>query len=91
MVLSSERGTVTAELALTIPSLLVVLTISIQALSLQVERVSLAGQVAELAREASRGEVVQGAKEEGVLVCVSRTKQFLLPITEKQCARRLGL
>ena len=87
----SDQGTVTAELALSLPAVLVILTISLQALSLQVERITMVGQVAALARQAARGETVAGAKVEGDIVCVTRTKQFMLPVTEKQCARRLGI
>jgi hypothetical protein len=54
----SDEGTVTAELALSLPAVLVILTISLQALSLQVERITLVGQVAALARQAARGEAV---------------------------------
>jgi hypothetical protein len=89
--LNSERGTVTAELAIALPAVLVLLTLALQALSLQGVRIGLIAQAAELARSAARGEVVTGAREEGNLVCVTKTKQAIIPISEKQCARRLGL
>ena len=91
MELHSERGTVTAELAIALPSVLLVLTFALQALSLQVERVALVAEVAQLARAAARGEVVPGTKIEGTQICVTKSRKLLVPIEEKQCARRLGL
>ena len=91
MELHSERGTVTAELAIALPSVLLVLTVALQALSLQVERVALVAEVAQLARAAARGEVIPGTKIEGTRICVTKSRKLLVPIEEKQCARRLGL
>lgn len=91
MAVRSERGTVTAELAVALPAVLMVLTFSVQVLSMQVERVSLAGQAATMARMAARGEAVSGAINEGKLICVTKEVKLLMPIHEKQCARRLGL
>lgn len=91
MELRSERGTVTAELAIALPAVLLVLSFALQALALQLERIALVGEVAGLARAAARGEVVPGARIEGTRVCVTKSRKLLLPIEEKQCARRLGL
>lgn len=91
MDLSSENGTVTAELAISLPAVLLVLTFAIQVLGIQVERAALVGTLAMEARQAARGEVVTGAKVEGNLVCVAKQRQSLIQVTEKQCARRLGI
>lgn len=89
--LKSDRGTVTAELAIALPAVLLVLSFAIQVLAVQVERVSLVTEVASLARSAARGEVVSGSKVYGNLICVTKKRELVLPIVEKQCARRLGL
>lgn len=91
MALSSERGTVTAELAIALPAVLVVLVFSLNVLGVQVERLSLVAALATDVRAAARGELVKGTKLEGNLICLSRTTKSLIPIVEKQCARRLGL
>jgi hypothetical protein len=88
---SNEQGTVTAELAIALPAVLLVLTFSVQVLGIQVERTALIGSAAMAARQAARGENVPGSKIEGNLICVTRQRNSLVPVTEKQCARRLGL
>lgn len=91
MELRNDRGTVTAELAIALPAVLLVLTFAFQALALQVERIDLVTQLATLARQAARGEPVAGSQIEGNLVCISRSISSVWPIKEKQCARRLGI
>jgi hypothetical protein len=91
LVLSSDRGTVTAELAIALPAVLMVLTFSVQVLGIQVDRVAMVGSAAMLARQAARGENVAGSKVEGNLVCVTRERKSFVPVIEKQCARRLGI
>lgn len=91
MALSSDRGTVTAELAIALPAVLLVLTFSVQVLAIQVDRVSMIASAARLAREAARGEAVAGSKIEGNFICVTRERKSLVAVSEKQCARRLGL
>ena len=91
MVLSEERGTVTAELAIALPAVLVVLTFAVNVLGVQVDRIALISALATDVRAAARGESVTGTKVEGNLICLSRTTKTLIPIVEKQCARRLGL
>lgn len=81
----------TAELAISLPAVLLVLTFAVQVLGIQVERAALVGSVAAEARAAARGEVVLGAKVEDDLVCVTKERKILIPVTEKQCARRLGI
>ncbi|MEY3472884.1 MAG: hypothetical protein RLY22_387 [Actinomycetota bacterium] len=90
MRLRSESGTVTAELAIAMPAVLLTLTFSIQALSVQSHRIELTYQAAQLARDAARGESVPNSKVEGHLVCVQLEISEPFPITEKQCARQLG-
>lgn len=91
MVLSNDQGTVTAELAIAMPAVLMVLTFSFQVLGIQVDRVVMVGSAAMLARQAARGESVAGSKVEGNLVCVTRESKSFVPVIEKQCARRLGI
>lgn len=91
MELRSEVGTVTAELAIALPAVLVVLTFVLNVLGVQVERIAMVAELASDVRAASRGESVKGTKLEGNLICLSRTTKTLIPIVEKQCARRLGL
>lgn len=91
MALSSERGTVTAELAIALPAVLLVLTFAVQVLAIQVERAALVGSVAMSARQAARGEEVSGAVISGNLICVTKQLNLMIPIAEKQCARRLGI
>jgi len=67
------------------------LTFAIQALAVQVDRITLAATAGQLARAAARGEQIPEAKTEGNLICVEKTKSKLFTIKEKQCARRLGL
>ena len=89
--LSSDRGTVTAELAIALPAVLLVLSFAVQILEIQAERVALVVEVAGLARAAARGEAILGANVEGNKVCVSKSRDLIISIREKQCARRLGL
>ncbi len=91
MELRSDRGTVTAELAISLPAVLLMLTFAIQALAVQVDRIELAAKAGQLARAAARGEAVSHATEEGDLICIKQTVNKVFQITEKQCARRLGL
>ena len=89
--LNSDRGTVTAEFAIALPAVLLVLSFAMQVLSIQVERISLVTEVAGLARAAARGEAILGTTVEGSMVCVAKSRKLIIPIREKQCARRLGL
>lgn len=90
MPLHSERGTVTAELAVALPAVILVLGLSIQLLQLPVERMDLAVSAGEQARAIARGERT-GGRIEGALVCVTLTKSGLVSIKETACSRRLGL
>ncbi|MFM5951161.1 MAG: hypothetical protein ACKOOE_00930 [Micrococcales bacterium] len=87
----NERGTVTAELAIALPAVLLVLTIAFQALGLQVARIQLVSELTQLARQAARGEKVIGSQVEGNLICVRRPVAAIIRIEEKQCARMLGI
>jgi hypothetical protein len=81
---------VTAELAISLPAVLLVLTLAIQALSIPLQRMELATRAGEQARSIARGEAEAGIIE-GKLVCVTLTGSGLVPFSEKACARRLGL
>lgn len=91
MALNSESGTVTAELAIALPAVLVVLTFALNVLGVQAERITLVGTLASEVRAAARGEPVRGTTLEGNMICLSRATKTLIQIVEKQCARRLGL
>lgn len=91
MALSSEQGTVTAELAVALPAVLIVLTFAMQTLGVQVERIALVGTLASEARAAARGEQGSRSKIVGNLVCVTGKTKTFIQVEEKQCARRLGL
>ena len=86
-----EAGTVTAELVIALPAVLLVLTFAFQSLSGQMSRIGLVAELSEQARSAARGEPVAGSFIVGDLVCVQRSTDSLMPIKEKQCARRLGV
>ena len=81
----------TAELAISLPAVLVVLTFALNCLGVQAERIALVGALGADIRAAARGELVKGTNVEGNLICLSRTTKTLIPVVEKQCARRLGL
>lgn len=51
-----ERGSVTAEFALTLPAVVLLLAVGLGAITLAGQRVSLTGQAAEAARLAARGD-----------------------------------
>lgn len=90
MPLHNDNGTVTAELAISLPAVLLVFTLAIQGLSIPMARMELASRAGEQARGIARGESVGGTIE-GKLVCVTLTGSVLIPLKEKACARRLGL
>lgn len=85
---NSERGSVTAEFALVLPAVCMVLAIAIGGLGLQVERIGLVGAASNAARALARGEpnnqAVDAALPRGVsaqishqghLVCVTVYKE----------------
>ena len=89
--LNSDSGTVTAELAIAMPAVLILLSLATGVLGVQVDRISLAREAAQSARAAARGESVRNFHVKGSLVCVTKTKDALIQISETQCARRYGL
>ena len=86
--LRSDLGSTTAELAISLPAVLLVLGIGLGLIHLQITRIELVGEVFALARQAARGDQIPGSYVSGKLVCVSRTK---LSMSEKACSRKLGL
>lgn len=80
----------TAEFAISLPAVLLVLTLAIQGLSIPLQRMELAARAGEQARSIARGETAGGIIE-GKLVCVTLNGSGLVPLKEKACARRLGL
>ena len=81
----------TAEFAIALPAVLLILVFSLQALSVQAGRIDLIAKAGQLARAAARGEWVPQAKPEGKLICVELKIDRPFLISEKQCARQLGL
>ena len=81
----------TAEFAIALPAVLITLVFALQALSTQVSRIELIAKAGELARAAARGESVPQAKPEGKLICVELKIERPFLISEKLCARQLGL
>jgi Flp pilus assembly protein TadG len=88
---NSESGTVTAELAIAMPAVVILVAFATGVLGVQVDRISLTREAAESARAAARGESIDKVQLKGNLVCVTKTKDALIPISETQCARRFGL
>lgn len=97
----ADRGSVTAEFAMLIPAMVLILTTFLSALNLQLERIRLVQLSSDAARAAGRGDVVVQpgdstelvTYEQGELVCVRATKQataFKLTLNEKTCARANG-
>jgi hypothetical protein len=91
LVVNSESGTVTAELAIAMPAVVILIALATGVLGVQVDRISLTREAAESARAAARGESVAKTQVRGNLVCVTKTKDSLFKISETQCARRFGL
>ena len=89
-----ETGTVTAELVLALPAVLLVVTLAIAGMGLQVEKMKLVGAASAIARSIARAEsiaatdtlyrqlsptaVMEITEPEG-LVCVELAKASLLP------------
>jgi hypothetical protein len=111
---SAERGSVTAELALALPSVALVIAVTLGGFSLQVERMKLVDLSASGARALARGEeqaaveamlkesrpdaLINVAHEENqVCIAVSFMARIpglgaeLLEVSERQCARKMGL
>ena len=90
MLVRSERGTVTAEFAIALPAVLLVLSFAVSALMIPVDRIRLAGDSAEEARAIARGEKA-GGQLIGNKVCVTSKSSGFIDLEETACARRLGL
>ena len=109
---ASESGTITAELAIALPSVALVIGITLSGFGLQVERMKYVSVAASAARALGRGEaqaevqallveVAPGASfdveflENHICAKVSRNLPvFGLPgfeVSERQCARKMGL
>lgn len=89
--MNSESGTVTAELAIAMPAVVILMALATGVLGVQVDRISLVREASEEARASARGEVSGQNQIRGNLVCVTKTKEALIAISETQCARRFGL
>jgi len=107
-----EQGTVTAELAMAMPSVVLVIAICLSGFGLQIERMKFVGVAATAARALGRGE---GADEVEKLVaetvpdaklrveylenhiCANLSSSFAIAglqefeVSERQCARKMGL
>lgn len=103
----SERGTVTAEFVMVLPVVVMVLSITLGALALQLERLKLVSVAAAVSRAAARGEPMEkltgligdsrlAFRNTPDLICAEVSAQFALtgwkfPISDTECARRQGL
>lgn len=111
---STDRGSVTAELALALPSVALVIAVTLGGFSLQVERMKLVELSATAARALARGEeqaavesMLKATRPDALVkidheenqVCISVSFMArisglgaeLLEVTERQCARKMGL
>ena len=109
---ASESGTITAELAIAMPSVALVIGITLSGFGLQVERMKYVSVAASAARALGRGEtqaevqaLVSEAAPDAALeveflenhICakVSRELPILglqdFEVSERQCARKMGL
>lgn len=99
--LRTQTGSVTAELAITLPAVLLVASTLLGGMMLGVQRVQLAYAAGTLARAAARGEPPEPlAKQLGTefrvehledFVCVHSLAHSLVELEEVSCARKLGL
>ena len=108
----SESGTVTAELAIALPSVALVIAVTLSGFGLQVERMKYVTSAASAARALGRGETEAAVKAflaevspEALLkieflenyICASVSKSASLlglqsfEVSERQCARKMGL
>ncbi len=91
-----DTGSVTAELAVVLPSVMAILGLALGALGLQIDRLRLVEQATQDARAASRGEQLHLAAAEvfdsGDLVCVRLARQtpFGFSLGDTECARKEG-
>ena len=91
---TSERGAVTAEFAIVLPTVFLILAISLGAMSAQFERIKLVSVAAGLARAVARGEPEAQAREvfanelrdksvsfsaDGLLLCAEVSRNLALP------------
>lgn len=75
--LSEDRGSVTAEFAIVLPAVLMVLALSVGAIMISAQRIVLSGAVAEIARLEARGDHASAAVRIGQLdagVAVQRAR-----------------
>jgi len=109
-----DRGSVTAELALALPSVALVIAVTLGAFTLQIERMKLVDLAAAGSRALARGEpqvdveaLIKAARPDAVSfiqndedqVCLSVSflaripglGSELLEVSERQCARKMGL
>ncbi|WP_296632671.1 hypothetical protein [Rhodoluna sp.] len=92
--LSSDQGSVTAELAVALPAVAMVLTITIAAFGLQIERLKLVSNAATIARAIARTESAESVNQlaaalagsaslmletKADLICARLTRGFSLP------------
>ena len=108
----SDAGSVTAELALTLPTVSLVIAVCLSGFGLQIERMKFVSVAASAARALGRGEsqasvetlALQAAPgvdlkveflSEYVCAVVSRNYPILglqqIEVSERQCARKMGL
>lgn len=111
---TADQGSVTAELALALPSVALVIAVTLGAFSLQIERMKLVDLAATGSRALARGEelldvelMLKAARPDLVSAVANQENQVclsvsfmaripglgseLLEVSERQCARKMGL
>ena len=103
--LRPETGSVTAEFAVALPAVMLVLAITLGSFSLQIEQIRMVNLAASSARALAHADGLGTAigppgssvSIAGELLCVTLVREFAIgglgkafELKEKQCARRLG-
>ena len=97
LALDSDRGAVTAEFMLLLPSLIIMFTFALGSVTFATERIAIESKVFEVTRAISLGQEPVVDHEyrltrfvEGRKVCVTLSRQLLLPIQSTLCMLPVG-
>ncbi len=97
LVLDSDRGAVTAEFMLLLPALIILFTFALGSVTFATERIAIESKVFEAARAISLGQepvIDQNYRltqsVEGRKICVTLSRQMLLPINSTLCMLPVG-
>jgi len=105
-----DAGSVTAEFAMALPVVVMILAITLGSLSIQLERMKLVSVASAISRAVGRGEPMEklqflmaghsvAFKNTAEMICAEVSASFRLPglpglelpVSDLECARRLGL